>query len=66
MRREIQEKAALCLSTGTEEFWAVDLKRNIVTVIRLDSSSHLYRTGDRIPLLMFGATEIELAAIFRH
>ena len=64
--REIQEKAALCLSTGTEEFWAVDPKRNTVTITRLDSSSHVYRTGDRIPLAMFGAAQIEVAAIFRQ
>jgi Uma2 family endonuclease len=65
-RREIQEKAALCLSTGTEEFWAVDLKRDTVTITRLDSSSQVYQTGDIIPLAMFGATEIEVAAIFRQ
>lgn len=28
--REIQEKAALCLSTGTEEFWIVDPDRMTV------------------------------------
>jgi Uma2 family endonuclease len=65
-RREMQEKAALCLSTGTEEFWAVDPKRNTVSVTRLDSSSHVYMHGDRIPLAMFGATEVEVAAVFRH
>ncbi len=65
-RREIQEKAALCLSTGTEEFWSVDPTHNTVTVTTLDSSSRVYRTGDRIPLAMFGPAEIEVAAIFRH
>jgi Uma2 family endonuclease len=64
--REIQEKAALCLSTGTKEFWTSDPKRDIITVTRLDSSSHVYRTADRIPLAMSGAAQIEVAAIFRQ
>lgn len=65
-RHEIQEKAALCLSTGAEEFWVVDPKRDTVTITRLDSSSEMYQTGDIIPLAMFGAAEIEVAAIFRQ
>lgn len=31
-RAEIQEKAALCLSTGAREFWVVDPIRRTVTV----------------------------------
>ncbi len=55
-RREIQEKAALCLSTGAQEFWVVDQKRGAVTVMRTGAEPVIYRTGDIIPLPLFGAS----------
>src|SRR5580700_2882690 len=50
---EIREKAVLCLSSGTQEFWVVDPKRETVSVTRQDGEASVYHKGDRIPLSMF-------------
>jgi Uma2 family endonuclease len=61
----MREKAALCLSTGAEEFWVVDTKRTMVTVTRRSSEETVYRAGDRIPLAMFGdGAEVEVSRFF--
>ena len=62
-KSEIREKAALYLSTGTQEFWVVDPKRKSVSVARPSGESVVYGTGDRIPLTVFGGM-IEVADIF--
>jgi hypothetical protein len=59
----MREKAALCLSTGAEEFWVVDAKRSSVTVTRRSTEEATYRTGERIPL-PWGGTGLEVAPIF--
>ena len=64
-RAEIQEKAVLCLSTGCEEFWVVDTRRNTVAVTRRNSEAALYRSGDRTPLALFGGAELEVSRIFQ-
>ena len=65
-RAEMREKAALCLSTGAEEFWVVDTKQNTVRVTRRSSEETLYRPGDRIPLTVFGGgARLETTPIFR-
>ena len=48
------EKAALCLSTGSLEFWLVDPQRRVVNVTRQGGDSASYGLGERIPLLLFG------------
>lgn len=49
-KAEIREKAALCLSTGGEEFWAADVRSQAITVTRRSGETAVYRTGERIPL----------------
>ena len=59
----MREKASLCLSTGTEEFWVVHPKRNTVTVMHRDGRALVYALGQRIPLTMFGG-ELAVDEIF--
>jgi Uma2 family endonuclease len=63
-RAEIREKAVLCLSSGTQEFWVVDPKRETISVTRPSGIPTVYRMGDRIPLSMFAA-ELDVSGIFR-
>jgi Uma2 family endonuclease len=62
-RAEINERAVLCLSTGAQEFWVVDPKREIVSVTRRDGVATVYRKDDSIPLAMFEAY-LDVADIF--
>lgn len=50
---KIQELAALCLSTGTQELWVIDAKRETVTVTSRDEASMVYGREDRMPLSLF-------------
>lgn len=52
-KREMQEKAALCLSTGAEEFWVVDRDHQTVSITSRSGHSNLYRRGERLPLPLF-------------
>jgi Uma2 family endonuclease len=60
---EIREKAALCLSTGTEEFWVVDPKRKSVSVARPSGETVVYGIGNCIPLSVLGGM-VEVRDIF--
>jgi Uma2 family endonuclease len=60
---EIREKAVLCLSSGTQEFWVVDPKRETVSVTRQDGEASVYHKGDRIPLSMFDSY-LDVPSIF--
>lgn len=60
---EIREKAALCLSTGAQEFWVVDTKRQTVTVTSGQGGTLVYAVKDDIPLVMFGG-DLAVAQIF--
>jgi Uma2 family endonuclease len=60
---EMREKAALCLSTGSEEFWVVDSNRKTINVTRKDGDFESYSMGDCIPLPLFNS-QLEVAAIF--
>jgi Uma2 family endonuclease len=61
-KAEIYEKAVLCPSTGCEEFWVVDPKRNAISVTARGSDPVTYVMGDRIPLPKF-QSDIEVAEI---
>jgi hypothetical protein len=43
------EKAALCLGTGTLQFWVVDERFSVVTVTTA-SGTNVFTCGQRIPL----------------
>jgi Uma2 family endonuclease len=58
------EKAALYLSTGAQEFWVVDPKRKTVSVATRDANPIVYGVEDCIPLRMFNA-QLEVELIFR-
>jgi Uma2 family endonuclease len=62
-KAEIHDKAVLCLSTGTLQFWVLDPKRNTISVTPQGNEPVLYRTGDRIPLPLFGG-ELDVAEFF--
>jgi Uma2 family endonuclease len=62
-RAEIREKAVLCLSSGAQEFWVVDLKRETVSVTSQSGAPTVYHMGDRIPLAMFGSY-LDVSEIF--
>ena len=61
-KHEMREKAALYLSTGTQEFWIVDAKRRNVTVLR-KAGSQVYEFGQSISLALFGQ-ELNVSDIF--
>ena len=63
-RRELQEKASICLLNGTLEFWIVDPTRKSVTVVHRDGSTTLYSPGETIPLATFSADPISVDEIF--
>lgn len=62
-KAEIHEKAVLCLSTGTREFWVVDPKRKTVSVTPQNGEPVVYQIEDRIPLAMFGS-HLDVSSIF--
>jgi Uma2 family endonuclease len=62
-KAEIREKAVLCLSSGAQEFWVVDPKRETVSVTRQGSVPRVYHMGDRIPLSMFDS-QLDVSEIF--
>jgi hypothetical protein len=53
-KSEIREKAALCLSTGTHEFWVVDPPSRSASVARPGGETKVYGIGDHIPLTLLG------------
>ena len=62
-RAEIQEKAVLCLSTGTLQFWVLDPKLKTISVTPKGGEPRVYRVGDRIPLPMF-ESDLDVADVF--
>jgi Uma2 family endonuclease len=60
---EIREKAVLCLSSGAQEFWVVDPKRETVSVTKQGCVPTAYRVGDHIPLSMFDS-HLDVSEIF--
>lgn len=62
-RAEMLEKAALCLSTGCEEFWVVDPKRRTIAVTRRQGETARYQGEDRIPIRILGS-ELALSTLF--
>jgi Uma2 family endonuclease len=62
-RAEIREKAVLFPSSGTQEFWVVDPKRESVSVTRRGGVPTVCHKGDRIPLSMFDSY-LDVSEIF--
>jgi Uma2 family endonuclease len=62
-KSEMQEKAAVCLSTGAHEFWVVDPKRRTVTITARSGESTSWRARESIPLPLFHS-ELPVNSIF--
>ncbi len=52
--REMYDKEQLCLERGSLEFWVVDPDRQQVRVATVTGPTTTYRTGQTIPLPLFG------------
>ena len=63
-KRELQERASVCLTHGSLEFWIVDEEHRTVAVFHCDGSKAVYRTGDAIPLTAFGSDGLSVDEIF--
>jgi len=59
-----REAAALCLATGSLEFWVLDDETQSVSAIGRDSHVRLYNSAASIPLTAFGADELAVSEIF--
>jgi Uma2 family endonuclease len=58
------EKEQLCLANGAKEFWIVDPIRRLVKVSTPDGTTRTWRSGQEIPLPMFGGNTLAVDAIF--
>ncbi len=61
---EMYAKEQLCLETGASEFWVVDPKQSQVRVTSLTAPVRVYKSGQAIPLTLFGGGELAVDAIF--
>jgi Uma2 family endonuclease len=50
--RPLIEVAALCLATGCQSFWIVDMDAQNVTTVGRDGKPALFEIGDEIPLVI--------------
>ena len=62
-KQEMREEAALYVSTGAQELWLVDPKRQTVTVMRQQGGTQVFGMGQPIPLVLFGR-ELNVSDIF--
>jgi Uma2 family endonuclease len=64
---EIFDKEKLCLENGAKEFWVVDPDRRQVKVSTPDGHTQTWRSGQEIPLPLFGnETRVKVDDIFRY
>jgi Uma2 family endonuclease len=61
---EINEKEAICLDHGTKEFWVVDDQLTQVKVSTADGRTVTYKSGQKIPLPLFGNRTLDVDGIF--
>ena len=61
---EIYDKEKLCLENGAQEFWVVDADRKQVKISTPDGRTITYKSGQEIPLPLFGGAAIAVDAIF--
>jgi len=61
---ELNEKEQLCLANGAQEFWIVDPKLRLVRVSTPDGHTVTYKSGQKIPLSLFGGTRLPVDEIF--
>lgn len=64
---EMLDKQDLCFANGCREFWVIDPPRRIVRVAAPQGPTTIvtiYRSGQELPLPMFGGAKIAVDAIF--
>jgi Uma2 family endonuclease len=61
---EIYEKEKLCLENGGKEFWVVDPRLRRVHISTPDARTITYRSGQHIPLPLFGTATLPVDHIF--
>ncbi len=61
---EMNEREQLCLENGAKEFWVVDPKRCQVKVSTPDGITRTWKSGQVIPLPLFGDGRLPVDAIF--
>ena len=61
---EIYDKEILCLQNRANEFWVVDPDRRQVKVSTPDGQTVTWRSGQEIPLSLFGEARLPVHAIF--
>jgi Uma2 family endonuclease len=61
---ELYDKEQLCLENGAKEFWEVDPERRLVKISTPDGHTVTWRSGQQIPLPMFGNAAIAVDSIF--
>jgi len=61
---EMHDKEQLCLEHGAKEFWVVDPVGRLVKVSTPDGTTRTWRSGQEIPLPMFGNAKLPVDAIF--
>jgi Uma2 family endonuclease len=60
----MRERAALCLANGCLESWVLDEKKRQITVSTANGSTITYRSGQLIPLRLFGDASLPVDRIF--
>lgn len=61
---EIYDKEKICLENGAQEFWVVDPDGRQVKVSTPDGRTLTYRSGQEVPLVLFGNATVAVDAIF--
>jgi Uma2 family endonuclease len=61
---EMNDKERLCLENGCREFWVVDMDLRLVKISTPDGITRTYRSGEEIPLTLFGTGVLPVNAIF--
>ena len=64
---ELYDREQICLANGTREFWVADSDRRQVKVTTPDGRTVTWRSGQEIPLPLFGSdARIKVDDIFRY
>ncbi len=61
---EMAERRKLCIENGCHEFWMVDPDLHQIDISTPDAIATTYRSGQRIPLRLFGGADFLLDEIF--
>ncbi len=63
-KAEMRDKATLCLANGCLEFWVLDEMKRQVAVSTPNGVTITYRSGQVIPLRLFGDASLAVDQIF--